>query len=102
MNDNRTIEVVLDTVDPSAVSKIETDLGDLNPKRWKNTRELITILTVASTVVTLVKTLLEIREKLAKQKDAPRMLLRNANRDELDLAKAQEAQLTASLSAPED
>jgi hypothetical protein len=101
LNDNRTIEVVLDTVDQSTISKVEEDLSDLIPKRWKSTRELITVLTIASTVVTLIKTLLEIREKLAKQKDAPRMLLRNANRDEIDLASAQEDQLRAFLSAPE-
>jgi hypothetical protein len=101
LNDNRTIEVVLDTVDQSTISKVEEDLSDLSPKRWKSTRELITVLTIASTVVTLIKTLLEIREKLAKQKDAPRMLLRNANRDEIDLASAQEDQLRAFLSAPE-
>ena len=85
MADERTLEIVVDTVDENTVSDLEKDLTGLGPKRSRPTRDLVTVLTIVSTVVTIVKTLLEIRDKLKKKAGSKAVRIRNAERDELDL-----------------
>jgi len=93
-----TLEIELNTIEQA----IESDLRAVNPKRCKETRDLMTVLTVVSTVATLIETLLEIREKLTKQRTAPEITMRNANRDELRLREASEEQIRAFVTEAED
>lgn len=89
------LEVVLETIHEPTVQKIEAELASLNPKRARDTRDLLTVLTIIATAASIVKTLLEIHAALRKSKNGGKVRIRNAERDELDLIASSEDQIRA-------
>jgi hypothetical protein len=88
MPDAAMFEVVVDTVDEATVVALEKDLGALRPQRARPTREILTVLAITASVLSIIKTLLEIREKLKSEGRTLPVRLRNADRDEVELLSA--------------
>jgi hypothetical protein len=93
MPDESTLEVVIDTTDEDVIRFVEETMSTVEPQRWKNTRDIMTVLTIASSAVALVNALLALKDKLAAEAEALRVTVKNTDRDEIDLATATRADL---------
>lgn len=94
-----TIEVQIDTVDEERIRRVETELEDVQPQRWRSARDIGTVITIASSLVGLVNSLMILKDRLAADRDAPSVKVRNAQRDEVDLAQATREELEQLLEA---
>lgn len=90
MNDTNALEIVIETKDEKIIQEVESELGSVNPQRWNDTRDLVTIIAIASSIVMLVKSLLELKEKFSKKPNAPKIVIYNINREAVDLLNASE------------
>lgn len=96
METDVTLELVIDSKDEQTLRAIEQALGGVDPQRWPETRDVMTIITVASSTVALVNALLDLRSKLAKKgTPAPSVVIKNVNRMELALPEASKETLEA-------
>ena len=82
------LEVQIDTVDEERVRRVEAELDDVQPQRWRSARDIGTVITVASSLVGLVNALLVLKDRMTADRDAPTVRVRNAQREEVDLAQA--------------
>jgi hypothetical protein len=104
MADEIMLELAVDTTDEEAVSAIEEAVAAANPKRWESTRDIGTILTLASSSVGLLNALLVLKASLGKKdrdKDKEQrgltIVIRNAEREELRLEDVSEESVTILL-----
>lgn len=88
-----TLELAIDTVDDESVQTIEQELVEVAPQRWPATRDIVTIITIASSAVALIEALLSLRERLLAQRHAPKVTVKNAEREEVVLIAATRADL---------
>lgn len=88
MVDEVMVELAVDTTDEELLREIEQAVAEANPQRWPETRDIGTIIALASSSVGLVNTLLALKASLAKKHDKPEVtvVIRNENRDEVRLA----------------
>jgi len=95
-NEPAMLELAIDTVDEETVRAIEEALGDVSPERWPQTREIVTIITIAASTVALINALLDLKAKLSKKGLAPpTIVIRNVERLELALPDATKTSLEA-------
>jgi len=102
MTEETMLEVVIETKDEDLVREVEAAIADANPTRWKDTRDILTVITIVSSSVGLVNSLLTLKDHLAKRRDAPRVVVRNADRDACDLADAEPDELDALVAGRPD
>ncbi|TDU84452.1 hypothetical protein EV138_6923 [Kribbella voronezhensis] len=89
MADEVTLEIEIDTTDEATVRAIEQALAEVEPQRWDQTREVVTILTIAASAVALVNALLDLKKRLSKpDTPAPTIVIKNLNRLELNMSEA--------------
>ena len=89
MADDVTIELEIDTTDEGTIRAIEEALAGVEPQRWDQSREILTILTVAASAVALVNALLDLKKRLSKPDlPAPTIVIKNVNRLELNMSDA--------------
>jgi hypothetical protein len=97
--DPQMLEVRIESQDATLIAEIESALAGVNVKRWEKTRELLTVLTIASSAVGLVNALLDLRKKLLAMKQktekpaAAQVFVLNADRDQLAVAEVTAAKL---------
>jgi len=103
MADDVTLEIEIDTTDEETVRAIEEALAELEPQRWDQTRELVTILTIAASAVALVNALLDLKKRLSKpETPPPTIVIKNVNRLELNMTEATEETLRELIEDPSD
>jgi hypothetical protein len=96
MADTVTLELAIDTKDEDTLRAIEDALSDVAPERWPDTREIVTIIAIVSSAITLVNALLDLKKRLSKEVPSPpSIVIRNADRVELTLPNATEETLRA-------
>jgi hypothetical protein len=89
MADDVTLEIEIDSTDEETVRAVEQALAEVGPQRWGQTREVVTILTVAAGAVALVNALLDLKKRLEKPATAPpTIVIKNVNRLELNISDA--------------
>ncbi len=89
MADDVTLEIEIDSTDEETVRAIEQALAEVGPHRWGQTREVVTILTVAAGAVALVNALLDLKKRLEKPATPPpTIVIKNVNRLELNISDA--------------
>ena len=89
MPDEHRLEVQIDTVDEERVRRVEAELDDVQPQRWRSARDIGTVITVASSSASgPVNALLVLKDRMTADRDAPTVRVRNAQREEVDLAQA--------------
>jgi hypothetical protein len=87
MADDVKLEIEIDTTDEATVRAIEDALAEVEPQRWPQTREVVTILTIAASAVALVNALLDLKKRLSKPDEPPpTVVIKNVNRLELNLS----------------
>jgi hypothetical protein len=99
MKDEQMLEVRIESQDPQVIAEIESALAEVNAKRWEKTRDLVTILTVTSSVVTLVNALLDLKKRMEKKRSAPKVIVLNVDRKQLAVNEATEASLSELIKA---
>ena|SRR5215469_13183070 len=106
MPEEAIVEISIGTKDEKVVREVEQALADVKPERWKDSRDLVTILAVTAGVAKLIKALLELKEHLAKEKEraepAPRIVINNINRQTIVLADATPESLRKLLTEGQD
>ena len=65
------LDIRIESKDPDVVRAVESALQPLKPSRQEPHRELVTILTVVATSVTLAKNLIELWKTLQSRHDPP-------------------------------
>ncbi len=91
MADEATVEISIGTKNERVIREVERALADVNPQRWKDSRDLVTILAVSAGVAKLISALLELKEHFAKKKNAeppPQIVINNINRQTILLTDA--------------
>src|SRR5437879_4426294 len=91
MADEATVEISIESKDEQVLREVEQALSDVNPKRWKDTRDLVTIIAVSAGVAKLITALLELKEHLVKKKSTelpPQIVVNNINRQKIALTDA--------------
>lgn len=89
MADDVTLEIRIETTDEVTVRAIEEALAEVEPRRWNQTREVVTILTVAASAVALVNALLDLKKRFSKPgTPPPTVVIKNVNRLELSMTDA--------------
>jgi len=117
MSEEAQLEIAISGTDDATVDDIMTALADVGAERWPQTRDLQTILTVASSAVALVNALLDLRDRFFAQRAAPAddtvaagaparaagvassIVIRNVERLEINLADATPESLQALLAS---
>ncbi|WP_112239895.1 hypothetical protein [Kribbella monticola] len=103
MADEVTLEIEIDTTDETTVRAIEAALAEVEPQRWDQTREVVTILTIAASAVALVNALLDLKKRLSKpDTPAPTIVIKNLNRLELNMSDATPETLRELIEDPTD
>ena len=91
MPQESTVEIAIASKDERLVSEVEHALVGVNPQRWKETRDLVTIIAVTAGIAKLVTALLELKEQWAKKKTEgprPQIVINNINRKGIVLSEA--------------
>jgi hypothetical protein len=102
MTDQPTLEVVIDTIDEDVIRSIEETMSTIESERWKNARDIVTVLTIASSAVALVNALLTLKDRLAGETRALRVTVKNTDREEVDLTSATREDLERLLAERKD
>ena len=90
-NEPSQLELRIASRDEATVSEIEAALGSVEAKRWPSSRmDPVTILVIAAAAVKLVSALLELKAKLAAQKNPTDVTVGNAAGATLNLLSAAE------------
>lgn len=102
-DDEIMLELAVDTADEALVREIEQAVAEANPRRWGNTRDIGTIITLISSSAGLINALIALKAALAKKAgkpDAPQVtiVIRNENRDEVQLTDLTEQSAQALIS----
>jgi hypothetical protein len=95
MANDVTLEVVVNTKDETIIRDIEETMAGVSPQRWKDTRDIVAIITITSSVVELINALLTLKEKSSSHPEAPKIVIKNINRAEIELSGATEENLKA-------
>jgi len=94
MPDDVTLELEIDTTDEETIHLIEQALAEASPQRWDQSREIVTILTIAASAITLVNALLDLKKRLSKpDTPPPTITIKNLDRLELTLTDTTEESL---------
>jgi hypothetical protein len=101
MNDEQMLEVRIESQDPDLIAEVESALAEVNAKRWEKTRDLVTVLSIASSAVALVTALLDLKERLEKKAAATKVYVLNVDRKQLAIAEATEVALTDLIKSEE-
>ena len=102
MTDTVTLELAIDTKDEETLRVIEATLSDVAPERWPDNRDIVTIIAIASSAITLVNALLDLKKRLKKElKSPPSVIIRNADRVELSLPDVTEETLRVLIKGSE-
>ena len=106
MSNEQTLEIRIASQDAALIGEIESALAQVNAKRWEQTRDLATVLTIASSAVALVKALLDLKDRLQKKPAAAaattRIYVLNADRQQLAIADVTDAKLVELIEAAKD
>lgn len=98
MPEEELLEVAVDTVDDEVLTDLEDAMPDVKIDRWQSTRDIGTILTLASTSVGLINALLTLKDRLLAHAHPPNVTVKNAERDEVVLLTASREDLERLLS----
>ena len=101
MSDEQMLEIRIESQDPALIDEIESALAEVNAKRWEKTRDLVTVLSIASSAVALVSALLDLKDRLEKKPDAAKVYVLNVDRKQLPIAEATEVALTELIESGE-
>jgi hypothetical protein len=82
------LEVHLDVVDEDRLGLIESELASVNPQRWRSSRDIGTVITIASSAVGLINALLILKDRIMTEIHPPKVAVKNEEREEVDLASA--------------
>jgi hypothetical protein len=95
--DDGELEIVIESTDASSVEEVEHALTGMSVVRWEPQRMIdpMTILAVAGSLTALVNGLLSLRDRLRARPDAPRVVVRDADGNEVVLVAATPEQLRA-------
>jgi hypothetical protein len=88
MSGDVTLELAIDTKDEQTLRAIEEALGDVGPRRWPETRDILTVITVASGTDALVDALLSLKSRFGQEPAAPPIVIKNVDRLALTLPEA--------------
>lgn len=91
MAEEASVEISIATKDEQTVREVEQALAGVNPQRWQDTRDLVTIIAVTAGIAKLISALLELKDHLAKKKSEappPQIVINNINRQTIILADA--------------
>ena len=103
MSEEQLLEVRIESQDPALIAEIEAALKTVNAKPWEKTRDLTTVLTIASSAVALINALLDLKERLKKKPEAAaKVYVVNADRSQLTVAEATEVDLKNLIEAPNE
>jgi len=105
MPQESTLEIAIASKDERVVGEVEQALAGVNPQRWKDTRDLVTIIAVTAGIAKLITALLELKQQWAKKKSEgppPQIVINNINRTTIVLSEATEEGLKKLLAEAED
>lgn len=102
MSGEVTLELAIDSKDEQTLRVIEEALGDVNPRRWPETRDILTVITIASNAAALVDALLSLQSRFRQEQATPPIVIKNVNRLELTLPNAAAESLRELIDDSED
>jgi hypothetical protein len=79
------LDIRISTSDPAVLAPLETAIQDLTPRRLEEHRDVATVLTVASTAVSVSTGLITLWKELKSFRHAPPVTVEAASGAELDL-----------------
>jgi hypothetical protein len=88
MADDVMLEVHIDVVDEARLGEIESGLAAVNPQRWRSSRDIGTVITIASSAVGLINALLTLKDRIMTELHPPKIEVKNEDREAVDLASA--------------
>ena len=68
-----TLEIAITSKDERVVSEVEQALAGVNPQRWKDTRDLVTIIAVTAGIAKLITALLELKNSGPRRRPKGRL-----------------------------
>lgn len=96
------LEVIVDTKDEKALRAVEEALAGADPQRLEDTRDILTVLTIASSAAGPFNALLTSTTALPRGRTPPGVTVKNADCEELDLAHASREQPEALITGRPD
>lgn len=94
------LELQIESRDESTVKQVESALQSVDVERWPAARmDPVTVLAIAAGTVKLISALLELKAKLAAQRNPPQVTVSNATGAALNVATATESVLQDFLKA---
>jgi flagellar basal body P-ring protein FlgI len=94
------LELQIESRDEATVNQVSAALQSVDVKRWPAARmDPVTVLAIAAGTVKLISALMDLKAKLATQKNAPNVKVSNATGTVLNLATATQSLLEDFLKA---